>query len=301
MINIAVILTLPLIAVYNLSVQAAMSSHLSKLQISPETGIMKGAEPVYLKGSNSKAVLMIHGYIGSPTDYGRLPELVNRLGYTVSVPLLPGHGRDPREFSKISAQELIDYVDAEYLKLVKTHDEVIVIGFSMGGALATLLENKYQFKQLVLLAPYYEIAHQWYYLLPAETYADFFTPHVPYLYRPKSFKQVNDRRFLDKIIAYDYISTKGSQAAIELGRRAHPFAKNIKARTLIIHSKKDKATSYRAAKEMADCLNSLDKFVSLEKSNHMILWDYESKLVEKEILKFLGDPYEEKKDGHDKI
>lgn len=297
MINIAVILTLPLIAVYNLSVQAAMSSNLSKLQISPETGIMKGAEPVYLKGSNSKAVLMIHGYIGSPTDYGRLPELVNRLGYTVAVPLLPGHGRDPREFSKISAQELIDYVDAEYLKLAKTHDEVIVIGFSMGGALATLLESKYQFKQLVLLAPYYEIAHQWYYLLPAETYADAFTPHVPYLYRPKSFKQVNDRRFLDKIIAYDYISTKGSQAAIELGKRAHPSAKNIKARTLIIHSKKDKATSYRAAKEMAGSLNSLDKFVSLEKSNHMILWDYESELVEKEILNFLGDDYEKKTNG----
>lgn len=291
MVNLAVILTFPLIAIYNLSIHGAMSSHVSKMQISPETGIMKGAEPVYLKGNNSKAVLMIHGYIGSPTDYGRLPELVNRLGYTVSVPLLPGHGRDPHEFSKISSRELIDYVEAEYSKLAKTHDEVIVIGFSMGGALVTLLENKYQFKQLVLLAPYYEIAHQWYYLFSAETYANTFTPYVPYLYRPKSFKQVNDRRFLDKIIAYDYISTKGSRAAIELGKMAHGSAKNIKAETLIIHSKKDKATSYKAAKEMAKSMNALEKFVSLEKSNHMILWDYESELVEKEVLNFLGDSH----------
>lgn len=289
MLNVFVILAMPLVGIYNISVQGAMQSHLSRIQISSVAGIRKGAEPIYLKGTNSKAVLMIHGYIGSPTDYGRLPELVHQLGYTVSVPLLPGHGRDPREFSKTTAQELIDFTNAEYERLAKTHNEVIVIGFSMGGALATLLANQYSIKRLILLAPYYEIAHQWYYLLPAETYTDAFSPYVPYVYRPKLFKQINDRSSIDKIIDYDFISTRGSKAVIELGKRARTSAKNIKAQTLIIHSRKDKATDYRISKEIAKNLNSLEKFVTLEKSNHMILWDYDARLVEKEILSFIDN------------
>ena len=290
--NLIVLLTLPFIGIYNISIQAAMSSHLAKMKLSSETGIIKGAEPIFVKGKNSKAILMIHGYIGSPTDYGRLPKILHALGYTISVPLLPGHGRDPREFSKVTSQELIDFVNAEYEKLEQTHDEVIVIGFSMGGALATLLANQHAFKRLVLLAPYYEIAHQWYYLLPAETYSNTFAPYVPYVYRPKLFKQINDRTSIDKIIDYDFISTKGSQAVIELGKEARKSAKNIKARTLVIHSWKDKATDYKTSKEIAGELDSLEKFISLEKSNHMILWDYESEIVENEILNFLEDHHE---------
>ncbi len=61
--NLIVILILPLIGIYNLSIQAAMSSHLKKMKLSPETGIIKGAESIFLKGKKSKAVLMIHGYI----------------------------------------------------------------------------------------------------------------------------------------------------------------------------------------------------------------------------------------------
>lgn len=285
--NLIVILTLPFIGIYNTSIQTILPSHLAKMKLSSETGIIKGAEPVFLKGKNSKAILMIHGYIGSPTDYGRLPEMLHKLGYTASVPLLPGHGRDPREFSKITSQELIDFVSAEYKKLEQNHDEVIVIGFSLGGALATLLANQHPFKRLVLLAPYYEIAHQWYYIFSAETYSNTFSPYVPYVYRPKLFKQINDRTSIDKIIDYDFISTKGSQAVIELGKEARNSAKNIKARTLVIHSRKDKATDYKVSKEIVGKLNLLEKFVSLERSNHMILWDYESELVEKEIIQFL--------------
>lgn len=289
MIKFIVILTMPLISFYNIAIQSTMSSYIAKMNLSPDARILRGAESVFVKGSNSKAVLMIHGYIGAPTDYGRLSQLLSRLGYTVSVPLLPGHGRDPRSFSEITSAELIKFVSAEYERLKQSHEEVIVIGFSMGGALATILENQYSFYTLILLAPYYEIAHQWYYVLPAEFYNNIFSPYVPYVYRPKMFKQINDRTSLDKIIAYDYISTKGSQHAIELGKQAKQLAPYIKARTLIIHSKKDKATDYKTVKRISDSIAGLEKFVSLEKSNHLILWDYESRLVEDEIIQFLAE------------
>jgi carboxylesterase len=256
------------------------------MKLNPETGIQEGAEPLFLKGKNSKAVLLLHGYIGSPTDFGFLPGKLHEKGYTVSIPLLPGHGRDPRTFSKTTAEEMLNFTKAEYEKLKQTHEEVIVIGFSMGGALATLLTKQYSIGKLILLAPYYEIAHQWYYIFPTEVYSRAFTPYIPYLYRPRSFKQINDRTFLHKIIDYDFISTRGSEAAIELSRQAKAAAPEIKSKTLVIHSKKDKATSYQAAKQLSEKMMNA-KFISLQKSNHMLLWDYEREVVEKEIFEFL--------------
>jgi esterase/lipase len=56
---------------------------------------------------------------------------------------------------------------------------------------------------------------------------------------------------------------------------------------LVIHSQKDLITDYRAAREVIEKIEAPIRFVSLERSNHLILWDYESELVEREILQFL--------------
>lgn len=287
MLNLLVILALPVIGIYNLSVHAAMSSHISRLKLDSKTGIMKGAEPVYIPGKNRKAILLIHGYIGSPTDYGRLPQLLAAEGCTISVPLLPGHGRNPREFSKTTPQELMDFVSAEYEKLAASHDEVTVVGFSMGGALATLVAEKYAVENLVLLAPYFAIPHQWYYGFTAEDYSKQLTPFMGYFYRPRRFKQVNDHSRIAEMVDYNFVSTQGSKAAIELGNKARQAGPSLKSRTLLIHSRRDKATDYRVSKEISGKMTRLEKFVTLEKSNHMILWDYDFREVENEILNFV--------------
>ena len=66
--------------------------------------------------------------------------------------------------------------------------------------------------------------------------------------------------------------------------------KSVSAPTLIIHSKKDRATDYKCSYELSQALNQHPaKFVLLERSNHLILWDYEAEQVEQEIIKFLNE------------
>jgi esterase/lipase len=60
----------------------------------------------------------------------------------------------------------------------------------------------------------------------------------------------------------------------------------------MIQSKKDKATDYKTSKKIAAELKGLEKLVSLENSNHMILWDYDAKQVEDEIIKFITSEVE---------
>lgn len=273
---------------YNAYIAHSMQKSYDNIERDPDTGIMKGAEPIFLEGKGSGAVLLIHGFIATPADFGRLPHLLNDAGWTVYAPLLPGHGTDPRDFSKTTPDELIDFTKNAYINLRKKHKKVVVIGHSMGGALAVITAADSDVDRLVLLAPYFKIAHQWYYLLPTEIIHKIAAPFIPYVYRPLMFKQLNKKESIPYIIDYDYVSLKGGKTAMDIGKRAHSVAYKLNIPVLFIHSKKDKATDYSAARKVASQLpEKTTRFVTLHKSNHIILWDYEAALVEAEILKFI--------------
>lgn len=246
------------------------------------TGIIQGAESIRLEGHNQKAVLLIHGYVGSPRDFESLPDLLHEKGYTVSAPLLPGHGSDPVEFSRISAEELIDFVINEYDVLKRDHEEVSVVGFSMGAALATILVHKRQSEKTVLLAAYYQIADARKYILPLDWYARLLSGIVPYFYQPLVYKQVNDRSRIDEMVYYDYISLKGTLAAMEIAKIARRYAEELPENTVFFHSRADKATDYKTVETL--CARKGFILRAYNKSNHILLWDYESEEIKSAIL-----------------
>jgi carboxylesterase len=261
----------------------------SKKEKNQRSGVMKGAEPVYLENKGAKAALLIHGFIGSPSDFGRLPKLLYENGYTVSVPLLPGHGTDPRHFSKTTPEELETFVLEEYKKLKQKYQDVTLIGFSLGGALSILTALREKVDRLVLLAPYLRIAHQWYYIFPTEFYNAMLLNLIPYTYRPASFRQINKKEASADIVDYDFVSLKGGDTAIKLGNKALKEASGLNQPTLIIHGSKDRATDYNFSVKLAKDLEkkNICSFVSLPNSNHMVMLDYDAKLAEKEILAFM--------------
>src|SRR6476620_1155539 len=66
-------------------------------------GIAIGADSFLIEGSNGRALLLLHGSGDTPQTLRYLAERLNAVGYTVYAPLLPGHGRSPREFTQVSA------------------------------------------------------------------------------------------------------------------------------------------------------------------------------------------------------
>jgi carboxylesterase len=54
--------------------------------------ILAGAEPASLAGGPD-GVIVIHGFTGSPFSMRPLARAIAAAGYTVELPLLPGHGR----------------------------------------------------------------------------------------------------------------------------------------------------------------------------------------------------------------
>lgn len=108
-------------------------------------------------GENMIGCLCIHGFTGAPYEVEPLAEyLTKHTDWVFSVPTLPGHGKN-LSLKDVHYQQWIDHAENELKKLIDTCDQVYVIGFSMGGMIASLLAAKYPVDKLVLLsaAAYY--------------------------------------------------------------------------------------------------------------------------------------------------
>ncbi len=98
-----------------------------------------------------KAIVLMHGWLSDKSDYDSIiSELEKRYNH-IEIITYPGHsGDDPYNFSEEGTFEVIHNA----FKDVQSKYQIIdVMGFSLGGALASYLSQKFAFNKLVLLAP----------------------------------------------------------------------------------------------------------------------------------------------------
>ena len=116
--------------------------------------ILTGAEPFNHDGSDV-GVLLCHGFTGTPQSMRPWGEYLRDRGYTVRVPLLPGHGTTWQEMNRTRWQDWYACVDQAFRELHQTCERVIVGGLSVGGALALQLAQEHgpRISGLVLVNP----------------------------------------------------------------------------------------------------------------------------------------------------
>ena len=116
--------------------------------------ILTGAEPFNHDGSDV-GVLLCHGFTGTPQSMRPWGEYLVERGYTVRVPLLPGHGTTWQEMNGTSWQDWYSCVDTAFRELHERCERVVVGGLSMGGALSLQLAQEHgpRISGLVLVNP----------------------------------------------------------------------------------------------------------------------------------------------------
>ncbi len=104
-----------------------------------------------------KAILFLHGLANCPEQFRPLGELFYRMGYNVLIPRAPHHGQaDPltEDLVNLTAEELAAFGDESADALQGLGNEKIVVGFSMGGVVASwLAQNRSDIDRVVLIAP----------------------------------------------------------------------------------------------------------------------------------------------------
>jgi carboxylesterase len=118
-------------------------------------GVIPGAGTIDLAGTGPHAVFLVHGFADTPQTLDGLARHLHGHGFTVRAPLLPGHGRTLPEFARSSADEWIDFARAEFARFRERHPDAMLVGLSMGGALAAVVAAGVpDLPALALVSPY---------------------------------------------------------------------------------------------------------------------------------------------------
>jgi carboxylesterase len=248
-------------------------------------GIVCGAEPFALQGTNGRALLLLHGSGDTPQTLRFLAERLHAAGYTVRVPLLPGHGRSPRAFCDVSAAV---YLDAARRALNETRSGAHwtgIVGLSMGGALAAqLAAQEDDLGALVLLAPYLAAPAlvRW----AARTSWGWGTV-MPYL-GGRGERSVHDPAAQGASRAYGVFPPRALRALVataDAGRRALP---RIALPTLVVNSLEDNRIPRDLATSATETLAAPTERHWLAGCGHIITVDYCKSTVADLVLDFLA-------------
>jgi carboxylesterase len=104
--------------------------------------ILDGAEPFSFDGEGDAGrtgVVISHGFTGTPQSMRAWAEHLAAAGYSVRLPLLPGHGTTWQEMNGTTWQDWYAEIRRSYEELAQRCDTVFACGLSLGGTLVTRL------------------------------------------------------------------------------------------------------------------------------------------------------------------
>jgi carboxylesterase len=225
----------------------------------------------YRKGPSEKdkkdpvGVLVLHGFTSHIHCVDPLLPGLDELGVPYRFPILKGHGTRPEDMENATAEDW--YRDAEnaLLDLYQDAEKVIVMGLSMGGAMALDLAAYHRDKVAAVVT-----------IAAAVKVADPLAPLSPVLAGLIRFWP-SPNAFTDKELAkkenknYNKFSTKSFASLYRYIKGTKNRLSFIKAPILILQSKKDTVVSPDSAKIIYEKVSSKEKqIVWFEKTNHRI-------------------------------
>lgn len=88
-------------------------------------------------------ILLAHGLTATCAEVRPLAKRLHSAGFTVSAPLLPGHGTHPRDLNHVKWQDWAQTGEEAYQQLKASCQRVFVGGESMGAVLALYLASQH--------------------------------------------------------------------------------------------------------------------------------------------------------------
>jgi carboxylesterase len=255
--------------------------------IPADTRVLPTAVPRRIPG-NGDAVLVIHGFTGWPGELAFLGDRLAERGLAVSIPRLPGHGTNGRDFMQTGWRDWLRASVDAYLELAASRPRVHVVGFSMGGLLAIILAARFPVGRLCLVAPGVRISNP---LLALAPMLALFARHVRWHDAvPRGMVDPED----EKVLAREYWSWRfGSQSAsfLRLHRMANRMLGRVTADTLVVLGGRDPTVPLSAWDFIRERIGSrvLERVVFPE-SVHQILSGDDRGPASEAIVRWLTAP-----------
>lgn len=225
-------------------------------------------------------ILMIHGFTATPVEVRMVAERLHPHGYTVSAPLLPGHGTHPDDLNRVRWQDWVAKAEESYQQLKQTCQKVYLLGESMGALVALYLAAEHREAEGVIAsAPAIRLQ-----ISPVQKAA---LPLIS-LFRASTPKGGLDAS--SNWQGYPVNPLKGVQQLFRFQKEVERRLPEIVQPILVLMGRHDTTVHPEAGKFILERVSSPYKsLVWFENSSHVILIDQEVDAAAERIERFIQD------------
>ncbi|MHB8827179.1 MAG: alpha/beta hydrolase [Acidimicrobiales bacterium] len=243
------------------------------------TSLLPGAEPFSSSGG-SLGVLVLHGFTGSPASMRPLAEAIAAAGYSVELPLLPGHGTSIEDMKTTTWQDWTGAALAAYDDLAARSTRVGVVGLSMGGGLTAHVAQHREVAGCVYINPLVK-------------------PVAPELYAGlvellaagvEEFESIGEDIKKEGVSEAAYPATPlvCAKSLFDGVAALHEGLPSISAPGLLLQSREDHVVTSDNGDALVELVSGPLERIWLEDSYHVATLDHDRPLVESATLSFLA-------------
>ena len=241
--------------------------------------VVPGAEPWSADGDDI-GILLVHGFTGSPASMRPWGMALAEEGWTVRVPLLPGHGTRWQDMNLTTWQDWYAEAERTLRDLQSRCRRVFVMGLSMGGSLTLRLaeEKGEAIAGIVLVNPAVHTERWDRHLLPVLKHLVAGFPGIS----NDIAKPGQDE------VAYDKIPLKAAHSLSELWGLTKADLPRITQPILLLHSAVDHVVEPSNSAYILEHVSSTDVHeVVLADSYHVATLDHDADLIVRDSIDFV--------------
>jgi carboxylesterase len=233
-------------------------------------------------------VVLVHGFTASPVTTRPLGQHLAAAGYTVEVPVLPGHGTSVRDLATTRYADWFAAVERLTRHVAERCDRVVVVGHSMGGTIALDLAARRPtlVDALVVINP--QVLDPPGLLARAAPLLQHVLPSVP---RRVAGLPVDDLALPGvSEHAYATVPPRAARSLLAELPRVRAQLLEVTVPLLVVRSLVDHTVDPANAVAVLDLVGSGSlRQVVCERSYHVPQLDHDRELVEDALLRFLED------------
>jgi carboxylesterase len=242
--------------------------------------VLPGAEPMSVAGGPA-GVLVLHGFTGTPQSMRGLAQAFADAGFTVELPLLPGHGTSLDDMLATRFEDWVEAAEAAYADLASRCDHVVVAGLSMGASLTLWLAAEHpEVAGIVLVNPACP---------PPGTAAEMIAGLQAFADADVELVDAIGNDIADPEqteLAYGQTPVRALISLFQQGETLAGRLGEINSPVLLLNSPQDHVVDPGHSEHVAASVSGAIERVTLERSYHVATLDYDRDLINERAVEF---------------
>lgn len=236
----------------------------------------------FLWPGGAPAALLVHGFPGTPAEMRPLGEALHKAGWTVQGLLLPGFGPQIATLDERRTGDWAAAAEEALCALKHDHSPILLVGYSMGAALAVGAAARATPDGLILLAPF------WWTGSPLQrALGALLRPLLPRSFRPlrrADFANPQLRRFVANFFPQADLDNPQTQEDLRqidvplsivnqvriTGRTAYDQAPGVETPLLIVQGKHDEIVRLRFTRRLMKRFPHSPRYLEVDADHDLV-------------------------------